>query len=175
MNTYEKRLQSELLEMQKNPPENCSAGLKDDNILEWKGTILGPTDSPFQGGIYEIDIKFNQQYPFKPPTIKFKTLIYHPNIDRKGNICLDILKDQWSPALRLSQILLSICSLLTDPNPNDPLDPDIASVYKKNIALYEITAREWTLKYAMDKNKESVLKKNIELNDDDSDDSDDSE
>lgn len=146
--TCGKRLRSELKEVTTSPPEDCSAGIQGDDILHWVATIHGPKGSPFEGGIFELDIKFTQQYPFKPPTIKFKTPIYHPNIDRRGNICLDILKDQWSPALRVSQVLLSICSLLTDPNPDDPLDPDIAHMYKNNKLLYEVKAREWTEKYA---------------------------
>ena len=110
---------------------------------------MGPDDSPYAGGVYFLNIHFPTDYPFKPPKVTFTTRIYHPNINSNGGICLDILKEQWSPALTISKVLLSICSLLTDPNPDDPLVPDIARKYKQNRDGYESTAREWTRKYAM--------------------------
>ena len=91
---------------------------------------MGPTDSPYQGGIFFLDIKFPQDYPFMPPRCTFKTKVYHPNINASGGICLDILKNQWSPALTTSKVLLSITSLLSDPNPDDPLVGEIAALYK---------------------------------------------
>ena len=78
-----------------------------------------PAGSPYAGGIYFLDIHFPPDYPFKPPKVTFRTRIYHCNINSNGQICLDILKDQWSPALTISKVLLSICSLLTDANPSE--------------------------------------------------------
>lgn len=139
-----RRLQKELLDIQRNDIPNLSAGLVGENLFEWEAVILGPIETPYEGGIFNLNISIPSNYPFKPPIVIFKTKIYHPNINSSGNICLDILKSQWSPSLTISKILLSICSLLSDPNPNDPLVPEIASVFKNNIELYNKTAREWT-------------------------------
>merc|ERR1712098_126052 len=117
-------------DMGKNPPDNCSAGPIGDGLFKWQATITGPAGTPYDGGVFFLDIRFPQDYPFKPLIIRFKTKIYHCNINDKGGICLDILKDQWSPALTLSKVLISICSLLSDPNPDDPLSPVIAKLYK---------------------------------------------
>jgi ubiquitin-conjugating enzyme E2 D/E len=144
-----RRIQKEHKDIQTDAPENCSAGPRENNIYIWDAMIIGPSASPFQGGVFKLEIHFPTDYPFKPPKVMFVTKVYHPNINAHGGICLDILKDQWSPALTISKVLLSICSLLTDPNPKDPLVPDVANQYMQNRAAYEATAREWTLKYAM--------------------------
>ncbi|KAL7865257.1 hypothetical protein SRHO_G00105040, partial [Serrasalmus rhombeus] len=114
-----KRIQKELAEITLDPPPNCSAGPKGDNIYEWRSTILGPPGSVYEGGVFFLDITFSSDYPFKPPKVTFRTRIYHCNINSQGVICLDILKDNWSPALTISKVLLSICSLLTDCNPGE--------------------------------------------------------
>ena len=145
-----KRIQKELIDLGKDPPANCSAGPIDEkDQYHWQATIMGPDDSPYAGGVYFLNIHFPTDYPFKPPKCNFTTRIYHPNINSNGSIRLDILKDQWSPALTISKVLLSISSLLTDANPDDPLVPEIAHIYKIDRPKYEATAREWTRKYAM--------------------------
>jgi len=144
----QKRIQKELLDLQKDPPANCSAGPVENDQFHWQATIVGPDDSPYSGGVFFLNIHFPTDYPFRPPKVNFTTKIYHPNINANGSICLDILKDQWSPALTISKVLLSISSLLTDANPDDPLVPEIAQLYKTNKAKFEATAREWTKKYA---------------------------
>ena len=144
-----KRLQRELLEIEKDTPVNCSAGLVSQNdLFTWQANIIGPTETPYEGGMFNLKILFPCDYPFKPPKITFETRIYHPNINSNGGICLDILKDQWSPALSITKVLLSICSLLSDPNPDDPLSHDIANIYKSNKEEFNRLAREYTVKYA---------------------------
>ena len=144
-----KRINADLNEILKNPPANCSAGPTDDNnIYEWQATIMGPRDTPYQDGIFYLSIIFPSEYPFKPPIVKFITKIYHCNINSKGSICLDILKNEWSPALTISKLLLSICSLMTDPNPDDPLVTEIADLYTNNRTLHDRKAREYTIRHA---------------------------
>merc|ERR1711916_410766 len=147
--TTERRIQKELAEISLDPPSNCSAGPKsDENLYEWVSTIMGPKESPYAGGVFFLDITFPPDYPFKPPKVVFRTRIYHCNINSSGSICLDILKDNWSPILTISKVLLSICSLLTDCNPDDPLVVNIAEQYKNDRETHDHTAKEWTKRYA---------------------------
>ena len=143
------RINKELDDLSNDPLMNCSAGPVSDDLFYWQATIMGPEDSPYAGGVFFLDIKFPTEYPFKPPKIKFTTKIYHCNINHNGGICLDILKDQWSPALTIPKVLLSLCSLLTDCNPDDPLVPDIATLYRKSRNEHDNNARAHTVKYAM--------------------------
>ncbi|PWZ28917.1 Ubiquitin-conjugating enzyme E2 28 [Zea mays] len=163
-----RRIIKELKDLQRDPPTSCSAvqlssvrekdsvlrfaaraGPVSDDMFHWQATIMGPSDSPYSGGVFLVAIHFPPDYPFKPPKVAFKTKVFHPNINSNGSICLDILKEQWSPALTVSKVLLSVCSLLTDPNPDDPLVPEIAHMCKTDRLRYESTARGWTHKYAM--------------------------
>jgi ubiquitin-conjugating enzyme E2 D/E len=143
------RLAKEWETLQKCPVDYVTAGpINDEDMSKWNGTLVGPDDTPYAGGLFEIEILFPEKYPFNPPKLYFKTRIYHPNISPSGAICLDILKTNWSPALNISKVLLSLCSLLADPNPDDPLVPEIAHQYKINYDKFLADAREWTIKYA---------------------------
>ncbi|DAA76775.1 ubiquitin-conjugating enzyme E2-16 kDa [Trichophyton mentagrophytes] len=144
-----KRINKELTDLGRDPPSSCSAGPIGDDLFHWQATIMGPEGSPYAGGVFFLAIHFPTDYPFKPPKVNFTTPVYHPNINSNGSICLDILRDQWSPALTISKVLLSICSMLTDPNPDDPLVPEIAHLYKKKDGEYERIAAEWTRKHAI--------------------------
>ena len=145
-----KRIKADLNEMLLTPPENCSAGPATDNLYEWQATIIGPEDSPYHNGVFYLKIVFPSDYPFKPPRVSFLTKIYHCNISNSGSICLDILKDQWSPALSVSKVLLSICSLMNDPNPDDPLVSSIADLLKNDKRKHDENALAYTLKHASD-------------------------
>ena len=144
-----KRLKKDLQEITSDPPSHVSAGpINDSNFELWEATIMGPSDSPYAGGVFKLDILFPENYPFKPPKILFKTKIFHPNINKYGSICLDILNVKWSPAMSISKVLLSIVSLLTDPNPDDPLEKSIADLYLNDIEEYKKQARHHTIRYA---------------------------
>lgn len=144
-----KRIAKELRDIQLDPPGNCSAGPEtESDLFKWKAVIMGPEGSPYAGGMYTLNVQFPVDYPFKPPKVTFITKVFHPNINSQGGICLDILKDQWSPALSIGKVLLSISSLLTDANPSDPLVPEIAQLYTSNRQEFNRVAREWTVRYA---------------------------
>jgi ubiquitin-conjugating enzyme E2 N len=100
------------------------------------------------GGQYQLELFLPEDYPMCPPKVRFLTRIYHPNVDRLGRICLDILKDKWSPALQIRTVLLSIQALMSAPNPDDPLNEEAAREWKQNEAAALAQAREWNLQYA---------------------------
>ncbi|PKK67691.1 ubiquitin conjugating enzyme [Rhizophagus irregularis] len=116
---------------------SINAGPLGDDPFHWIATISGPSDSPYSGGIFFLDVRFPQNYPFKPPKINFTTRVYHPNIDSNGNIGIDHLIHQWSPAMTISKLL------------EFTFEPEIAQMYKTDRSRYEATAREWTRQHAM--------------------------
>jgi len=144
------RLTKELKEFMTNPKPWCTAGLqKDENLFAWKAELTGPSTSPFAGGVFKLDIEVPPEYPFKPPKVKFLTKIYHPNVKSDGSFCTDILTTEgWSPQLKLQQVFQTIYDLLSEPNPDNPLEADIAQQFKTDRAAFNKTAKEWTKKYA---------------------------
>ncbi|KAK2998759.1 hypothetical protein RJ639_024552 [Escallonia herrerae] len=125
-----KRLQSELMALMMSGDSGISAFPEDDNIFCWKGTITGIKDTVFGGTEYKLTLSFPTDYPFKPPKVKFETGVFHPNVDVYGNICLDILQDNWSSAYDVRTILLSIQSLLGEPNTSSPLNTQAAALWE---------------------------------------------
>lgn len=145
-----RRIQHELTELQtENLPGYSATPCDDNDLFAWDATLEGPQGTPYENGVFHLHIRFPLNYPFAPPNVVFKTKVYHPNISPAGVICIDILKQNWSPALTILKVLLSISSLLADPNPHDPLVPAIASQYKTNLPEFEEMARQWTNLYAM--------------------------
>lgn len=147
-----RRLTTELRDLQTHAEVaqyGITAGPDDNNLAQWSASITGPPDSPFEGGLFFVRMHFPVSYPFEPPTVQFTTRIWHPNINSTGSVCLDILTpDGWNPAITTARVLLSLRTLMIEPNPNDPLSPEIAAVYKDDPEEYERTARAWTAKYA---------------------------
>jgi ubiquitin-conjugating enzyme E2 N len=114
-----------------------------------KFALERPGVSVWVSNRFGVELFLTEGYPMEPPKVRFLTKLYHPNTDKLGRICLDILKDKWSPALQIRTVLLSIQALLSEPNPDDPLDNQIADLWKSNKAKAVENARVWTRKYAM--------------------------
>ncbi|KAI0339349.1 hypothetical protein BDW22DRAFT_1361905 [Trametopsis cervina] len=143
-----KRIHREIVDLKKEDLGAIKLEPFGDDLFHWTATIPGPEGSVYEGGIFNVDITLAHDYPFSAPRMTFKTRIYHMNISERGGICIDILKHNWSPALSLFKVILSLSSLLTDPNPKDPLVPSIATEYVRHRAQHDRTAREWTQLYA---------------------------
>ncbi|PPS01919.1 hypothetical protein GOBAR_AA18745 [Gossypium barbadense] len=163
-----RRIIKETQRLLSEPAPGISASPSEDNMRYFNVMILGPTQSPYEGGVFKLELFLPEEYPMAAPKeeclhliccaeqtlasklslVRFLTKIYHPNIDKLGRICLDILKDKWSPALQIRTVLLSIQALLSAPNPDDPLSENIAKHWKTNEAEAVETAKEWTRLYA---------------------------
>ncbi|CAN4089786.1 unnamed protein product [Withania somnifera] len=138
-----KRIQKEMMELSIEPPPDCAAGPKGDNLYHWVSTLFGPP-----GWNIFLDITFPSDYPFKPPKVVFKTRIYHCNVDPSGNVYLDILKENWSPALTISKVLLALRSMFTNPETYKAVVPGIAHLYLEDKAKHDEIATQWTLRFA---------------------------
>eukprot|EP01106_Pelomyxa_sp_JSP_P010462 TRINITY_DN27812_c0_g1_i1.p1 TRINITY_DN27812_c0_g1~~TRINITY_DN27812_c0_g1_i1.p1 ORF type:complete len:171 (+),score=28.35 TRINITY_DN27812_c0_g1_i1:49-513(+) len=144
-----RRVRRELQLVQGEPSElYTTAGPISDDLFHWQATLFGTPNTPYEGGRFQLDISFCKDYPFKPPRVRFLTKIYHPGVNASGNVCLDILHDQWSPALTIRHVLLVLSSLLVTPDPDNPLEPVIAQMYKTDRVKFNHNAIEYTLKYA---------------------------
>lgn len=146
------RIIKEIQNFYKNPPPGISITPKEDNLRDIHILLAGPQDSPFEGGVFKLEMFLPDGYPMDPPKVRFITKIYHPNIDRIGRICLDVLnggpKGKWTPALQINSILISIQALLSAPNVDDPLDETIARVWREDKVEANKIAKEWTGKFA---------------------------
>lgn len=131
-NISSSRLRKELMDLVMGRDKGISACPVDDTFFKWIATIDGPNDTVYENLKFKLSLKFTTQYPYVPPNIKFISPCYHPNIDSSGNICLDILKDKWTASYDVRSVLLSIQSLLGEPNLDDPLDPEAAANWKKS-------------------------------------------
>ncbi|XP_015789572.1 ubiquitin-conjugating enzyme E2-22 kDa [Tetranychus urticae] len=163
-NIATQRIQRELNEVAKfdeAQKKAISIEIVNGSLLEFIGKIAGPPDTPYEGGIFNLEIKIPPSYPFNPPKMRFITKIWHPNISSvTGAICLDILKDQWAAAMTIRTVLLSLQALLAAAEPDDPQDAVVARQYKEDHELFVQTAKHWTLVYARpdsDKEKWSNL------------------
>ncbi|KAJ2558069.1 hypothetical protein EV175_000980 [Coemansia sp. RSA 1933] len=153
MGSQNARLMKEFRILQKELPQGIICTPKHERLDSYEASIEGPPNTPYERGRFLIDVSLSSRYPIEPPSLKFKSRIYHPNIDDHGNICLDILKTgkkgSWNPSWTLGKVLVSMTVLLSTPNPHDPLMPEIADQLLNDRAGFERTAREWTSKYAM--------------------------
>ncbi|KAH9496012.1 Ubiquitin-conjugating enzyme E2 A [Bulinus truncatus] len=144
-----RRLMRDFKRLQEDPPAGVSGAPSDNNIMLWNAVIFGPHDTPFEDGTFKLTIEFTEEYPNKPPTVRFISKMFHPNVYADGSICLDILQNRWSPTYDVSAILTSIQSLLDEPNPNSPANNLAAKLYQENRREYEkkvkvVVEESWT-------------------------------
>lgn len=133
--------------------------VKEPDFSHWKAQIAGPIDTPYAGGVFTVDIKIPPNYPFAAPKMQFDTKVWHPNISSQtGVICLDILKNEWSPALTIRTALLSLQALLSTPEPDDPQDAQVARQFRSEHEEYKKTATQWTKDYAKNIEKSEKIK-----------------
>jgi ubiquitin-conjugating enzyme (huntingtin interacting protein 2) len=121
------------------------------------GRISGPPETQYSGGIFTIDIGQPDEYPLYPPICKFITKIWHPNVSSQTGSCFNVFRDHWSPEAMISHILLTLQSLLSNPDPNDPQDCIVADQYLNERQLFDKTAKYWTYIYSMDEENRKTI------------------
>ncbi|KAA1117753.1 Ubiquitin-conjugating enzyme E2 2 [Puccinia graminis f. sp. tritici] len=131
-----RRLIRDFKRLSSDPPGGISGAPCPDNIMIWNAVIFGPADTPFEDGTFRLILTFDESYPNKPPTVKFLSKMFHPNVYANGELCLDILQNRWSPTYDVAAILTSVQSLLHDPNPNSPANAEAANLYRDNMKDY---------------------------------------
>ena len=143
------RIMKEIEQMKKDPPYNTSGGpINEKDIYHWKAIIKGPEYTDYKDGVFILDIELPKDYPYKPPIFKFKTKIYHPNINQdNGNICLNIL-NQWKPNHSISNVLVSIMILLSKPNFKSPLNGEARDLFYKSEKEYKEMVIKWVKDYS---------------------------
>uniref|UniRef100_A0A1I7YLL5 UBIQUITIN_CONJUGAT_2 domain-containing protein n=1 Tax=Steinernema glaseri TaxID=37863 RepID=A0A1I7YLL5_9BILA len=125
-------LAQDLKALRKDPPFGCTAAPSDDDMLSWDATITGPKGTPFEGGIFRLQLDFPPTYPQEAPLVSFVSKMFHPNIFSSGGVCLDMLKDKWSASYNVTAVLLAVQCLLEEPNTADPANFLAADMYDKN-------------------------------------------
>jgi ubiquitin-conjugating enzyme E2 G2 len=150
-----KRLTTEYKQLLNNPPEGILAGPKENNFLEWEALISGPDGTPYEGGVFEAILKFPNDYPLAPPSMRFTSSLFHPNIYSDGRVCISILhppgddpnmyessSERWSPVQSVEKILLSVVSMLAEPNDESPANVEAAKIWREDRRLFnEIVAK----------------------------------
>jgi len=143
-----RRIIKETMRLQSEQIDGIKAVVNETNARHFHVIIDGPGGSPYEGGKFQLELFLPEEYPMSAPKVRLLTKIYHPNIDKLGRICLDILKEKWSPALQIRTVLLSIQALLSKPNHEDPLANDVAEHWKRDELAAIATAKEWVKRYA---------------------------
>ncbi|EZG43334.1 putative ubiquitin-conjugating enzyme E2 [Gregarina niphandrodes] len=131
-----RRLLKDFKRLQVDPPPGVNAAPEGNDLTIWSAVIFGPEETIWQGGTFRLSMAFPEDYPARPPVVRFITSIFHPNVYQNGDICLDILQNQWTPIYDISGILTSIRSLLSDPNPQSPANSEAARLYVENRREY---------------------------------------
>lgn len=136
--------------MQRHPVEGVSACPVSTSLDMWTAVLEGQPGTPYIGGTFRLHVHFPQGYPFEPPMVQFVTRIFHPNINCNGSICMDLLGEEgWTPAVTVQQVLRALLTLMAEPNPDDPLAPEVAAMYKTDRAVFDSEAQAWTARFAV--------------------------